>query len=77
MAGIISESLAKDFYIRANKANWKKAEPIRVKHVEKPLLFNQLVFRAVNEEGVSIQGGAEMLRIPVKEMEKFCGLVEV
>ncbi len=77
LAGIISESLAKDFYIKANKANWRKAEPRRVRHIEKPLLFNQLVFRAVNEEGISIQRGAELLHIPVTEMEEFCGLVEV
>lgn len=75
--GIISESLAKDFYINANKANWKKNEPLRVRDDEKPLLFKQLVYRAVNEEGISLQRGAELLKIPVSEMADYCGLVEV
>lgn len=74
--GIISDSLAKEFYIWANKVNLRKSEPLRVKTEEKPMLFNQLVYRAVNEEGVSIQRGAELLKIPVSEMEDFCGLME-
>ena len=77
LTGIISESLAKDFYIKANAANWKKKEPQRVKNVEKPMLFEQLVYRAVNEEGISKQRGAELLKIPISEMDKFCGLMEV
>lgn len=74
--GIISDSLAKEFYIWANKVNWRKDEPNRVKTDEKPMLFHQLVYRAVNEEGVSMQRGAELLRVPVSEMEKFCGSME-
>lgn len=74
--GIISDSLAKEFYSWANKVNLRKNEPLRVKTEEKPMLFNQLVYRAVNEEGVSIQRGAELLQIPVSEMEDFCGLME-
>lgn len=77
LVGIISDSLAKDFYIRANKANWKKTEPSRVLNKEKPMLLNQLVYRAINEEGVSMLRGAELLQIPVSEMEEFCGLMEV
>ena len=77
IVGIISDSLAKDFYIKANKANWRKAEPRRVRNIEKPLLFNQLVYRAVNEEGISLQRGAELLQIPVSEMDEYCGLLEV
>ncbi len=77
LVGIISDSLAKDFYIKANKANWRKAEPQRVRNIEEPLLFNQLVYRAVNEEGISLQRGAELLRVPVSNLEEYCGLVEV
>ena len=77
VVGIISGSLEKDFYIRANKANWKKMEPLRVRNGEKPLLFKQLVYRAVNEEGVSLQRGAELLKIPISEISDYCGLVEV
>ena len=41
------------------------------------LLFEQLVFRAINEEGISIQKGVELLQIPYADVEKGCGLVEV
>lgn len=77
IVGIISDYLAKDFYIKANKANWKKTEPQRVRNIEKPLLFNQLVYRAVNEEGVSLQRGAELLKMPISDIADYCGSVEV
>ena len=75
--GIISASLEKEFYIRANKSNWRIDEPERVKKTEKPMLLSQLVYRAINEEGLSIQRGAELLKLPISEMEHFCGLMEV
>lgn len=75
--GIMSESLATDFYIKANKANWREKEPRRVRYIEEPTLFKQLVFRAVNEEEVSLQRGAELLKVPYMDMKKYCGLVEV
>lgn len=75
--GIMSSSLSKEFFIKANKANWRKNEPRRVKNPEEPLLFKQLVFRAVNEEGISLQRGAELLKISCAEVEKYCGLMEV
>ncbi|SDA63167.1 Zn-dependent peptidase ImmA, M78 family [Butyrivibrio sp. INlla18] len=74
---IMSNSLEKEFYIKANKAHWNKHEPQRVKKLEEPLLFKQLVYRAVNEEGVSIQRGAELLQMPYSDVEKYCGLMEV
>lgn len=75
--GIMSDSLATEFYIKANKANWKKNEPQRVKNIEEPMLLKQLVLRAINEEGISIQRGAELLNQPCIEVEKYCGLMEV
>lgn len=76
-AGIMAGYQAKNFYINANKANWKKNEPNRVKKSEEPTLFKQLVYRAINEEGISIQRGAELLKMPCAEITKYCGLVEV
>lgn len=76
-ANIVSESFAKEFYIYANKAKWKQNEPNRVLKAEQPLLFKQLVCRAVNEEGISIQRGAELLNIPISELNDYCGLLEV
>ena len=44
---------------------------------EQPMLFMQLVFRAINEEGISLQRGAELLQVPITDIEKYCGLMEV
>lgn len=71
IAGIISESVAKSFYIEASKHGWKKNEPHRIAP-EQPLLFEQLVYRAVNENDISIQKGSELLRIPYAEVVKHC-----
>ncbi len=71
---IISAPVANKFYIRASKAGWKTAEPSRIVK-EKPVLFEQLVYRAVNEEEISIQRGAELLKVPfdkVLAMRRFC-----
>lgn len=75
--GIMSSSLCTDFFIKANKANWRKNEPRRVKNPEEPLLFKQLVFRAINEEGISVQRGAELLKLSCADVEQYCGLMEV
>ena len=75
-AKVISSSVAQNFYIKAGKAGWRTNEPSRIK-VERPLLFEQLVFRAINEEDISIQKGVELLQISYAEVEEGCGLVEV
>lgn len=72
---IISSSLERGFYIKANKMHLRENEPRRVRGEEQPLLFRQLVLRAVNEEGISIQRGAELLKTSYSEVEKYCGLV--
>lgn len=75
-AGIISSHVEKNFYIKANKVNWREREPNMAEHFEGPKLFEQLVYRAVNEEGISIQRGAELLQKPYQEVLGFCGLME-
>ena len=40
---------------------WKKHEPVRIEK-EEPMLFSQLVFRAVSEKEITIQKGAELLK---------------
>ncbi|MBR1938745.1 MAG: hypothetical protein IJ836_07320, partial [Spirochaetales bacterium] len=75
--GIVSISLERAFYIWANKVNFKQIEPIHAKSYKDPQLFKKLVFRAVNEEGVNMQRGAELLQVPVSEIKEFCGSLEV
>lgn len=75
--GIISKNIEKTFYIKANQANWKIMEPNRVMHHEEPQLFRRLVYRAINEEGVSRERGAELLGTSVSSISAFCGRMEV
>lgn len=60
LCGIISNGMAKDFYIKAGKNGWKRNEPSRIEK-EEPMLFQQLVFRAVSENEITVQKGAELL----------------
>ena len=71
LSGIISATLEKGFYINASKAGWRKNEPHRIEN-EVPTLFEQLVYRAVNEHEVSMQRGAELLRIPYDDIVSRC-----
>lgn len=64
---IISENVAKKFYIDASIAGWRKNEPIRIEE-EQPTFFKQLVYRAINENEISIQRGAELLKICFDEI---------
>ena len=59
--GILSDSVVRRFHMFASKAGWESSEPTRIEP-ERPILFEQLVYRAVNEEEISIQRGAELLR---------------
>ena len=71
LCGIVGDSAAKDFYIKAAKAGWKKNEPVRIKR-EEATLFRQLVYRAVCEEEISVQRGAELLQMPYEDVVKAC-----
>lgn len=71
LSGVISKSVAKEFYVRASSAGWRKNEPVRIDK-ENPTLFEQLVYRAVNENEISMQKGAELLRISYDEIFSHC-----
>lgn len=76
LSNIISESLAEEFFKKANFIGWKRNEPARIED-EQPLLFNQLVCRAVNEGEISIQKGAELLKVSYDEIVSHCCFHEV
>ncbi|MFA7672717.1 MAG: XRE family transcriptional regulator [Clostridia bacterium] len=76
LLGIISKSSAQMFYVKAAKDGWRKNEPPRIDK-EDPTLFKQLVYRAINENEISIQKGAELLRIPYNEIVTNCCFNEV
>lgn len=69
--GIISDHVAKDFYVAASQAGWRKKEPVRIAK-ELPTFFEQLVFRAINENEISVQKGAELLKMPFDEVTSRC-----
>jgi len=71
LLGIISASAAEDFYINASKAGWRKNEPVRIDK-EYPTLLEQLVYRAINENEISMQRGAELLKIPFDKIVAYC-----
>ena len=69
---IINDSVEKVFYIRASKAGWRKAEPDWGIQKEEPNLFEQLVYRAVTEEEISVQKGAELLKTSYDAVANAC-----
>lgn len=75
LCGIIRDTVATDFYIRAGKLGWKKNEPAYIPQ-EEPTLFAQLVFRAVCEDEISIQKGAELLNQPYTYVADQCFAAE-
>lgn len=75
MAKIISSETAKNFYVLASSLGWRTHEPVRIEK-EKPMLFEQLVFRAVSEGEVSIQRGAELLKMPYDMVLSRCQFKE-
>lgn len=66
---IVSEAAYKDFMMRASRAGWRKNEPSRIEP-EESALFKQLVYRAVAEDEVSVQKGAELLQVSYVEVEE-------
>lgn len=71
LSSIISKEVEQNFYIRANQYGWRKKEPTRIE-AEKPFLFEQLVYRAVNEQEISVQRGAELLQMPYTKVVEQC-----
>ncbi len=76
LLGVITASLAKSFFISASSAGWRKNEPVRIDS-ESPRLFNQLVYRAINENEISMQKGAELLKMSYDEIVTHCCFSEV
>lgn len=74
--GIISEGAYRDHFIALSKNGGRKNEA-SVISAEESHLLEQLVYRAVNEEGISIQRGAEMLKLPYETVANYCGIAEV
>ena len=75
LCGIVGDSAYRSFCIMASKAGWRKNEPARIE-AEEPVLFRQLVYRAVCEDDISIQRGAELLGASFDDVAAECSLCE-
>lgn len=73
---IISAPAEKEFFIVASRLGWRTGEPPRIEK-ETPELFSQLVCRAVNEDEISIQRGAELLKVTYNDVFEMCSFSEV
>lgn len=71
LSHVISDAIYTDYNIRASQAGWRKNEPTRIAR-EKPHLFEQLVYRAVTEQEISVQRGAELLQVPYSHVVEHC-----
>ncbi len=75
-SGIVNDYTARNFYIHANRADWRKNEPSRAKK-EETGLFEQLVYRAVTENEITVQRGAELLHESIEKVMLECSAMEV
>ncbi len=71
VCGIISESVAKNFYIQANKYGWRLNDPTLIAD-ECPALFEQLVFRAVSQNEISYSKASELLKLSCDTIMERC-----
>ena len=71
IANIVNQSIAKRFYFLASQKGWRTNEPTRI-NPENPQLFEQLVYRAINENEINLQRGAELLKVPFSQVVNNC-----
>ncbi len=70
--GIALDRVPEDWdYSRSAEYRGNQREAIRMPR-EEPLLFSQLVYRAVREQEISIQKGAELLQQSYSEVSSHC-----
>ena len=71
--GILFAQAEKRFYVRAGSPGWQKYEPSRIV-AKAPILFEQLVYRAIYKENISIQRSAGLLQMPFSPVARQCDL---
>ncbi len=72
---IITKPAEEAAYKRFSQLGWNKKEPSRIA-AEEPSLFNQLVFRAINEGEINITRGCELLKCTHDFVEQKCNYSE-
>lgn len=68
--GIISQGIAKQFFISFRQKGWHRKEPMEQYPKEKTYLFKQLVLRALAERYIGESKAAELLVMPIAKFHK-------
>lgn len=68
--GIINEHYAKQFFLLIKQQNWKVDEPFDYEGVEKSNRFEQLLFRALIEDQISMSKAASLSNKSLAEFKK-------
>lgn len=69
ICGVISDSVYKGYFVNSKSRH----EESRIDQ-EETTLFEQLVYRAVNEGEINIQKGAELLKLSYDEVSRNCSV---
>ena len=70
LCNIIKDNVYKRYFVEHSRIENSRIEK------EKTALFEQLVYRAVNENEISIQKGSELLKIPYSTVAENCRFAE-
>ena len=68
--GIINEHYTKQFFFLLNQMNWKVDEPYDYEGVEESNRFEQLLFRALIEEQISMSKAASLYNLSLADFKK-------
>ena len=67
---IINEHYTKQFFFMIKQMNWKIDEPVEYKGIEESNRFEQLLFRALIEEQISISKAASLSNLSLADFRK-------
>lgn len=70
VCGIINENYTKQFFFMIKNQNWKVDEPFDYEGIEKSNRFEQLLFRALIEEQISMSKAASLINKSLAEFKK-------
>lgn len=68
---ILNDSSYRNCCITISKLGWRQSEPSRITE-NGPMMFSQYVYRAIAEREISVQKGAELLRLPYQTVAQNC-----
>jgi Zn-dependent peptidase ImmA (M78 family)/DNA-binding XRE family transcriptional regulator len=68
--GIINEHYTRQFFFFMKQMNWKVDEPVEYSGVEESNRFEQLLFRALIEDQISMSKAAALCNMPLAEFKR-------